>query len=363
MHAGARSGLVPGTVPLPAGGRAPPRRVSFANWPGYIDRDPAAPSRFPTLAGFTRRTGITVDYSEPITGNEQFFSSIGVPLAMRQNPGYDLVVLSDWMVDQFIGLGWARELDPRAVPHAANLLPALRESPLAGVLGYSLPWQGGLTGIGYNMAVTGRPIRGMRDLLTAPDLRGRVSLVLDMRDDIGLILLDHGHDPACFSDSEFDLALETLNRAVQAGQIRTVTNTYRDALIRGDIAACVAWAGDLLQEGRRHPELRFTLPEAGGMLWTDNMMILEPAPNPGEAEQLMDYYYEPEVAARLAVSQLFICPVAGAEAWTGEAAPALAGQDYVFPPPELLASAHSFQRLTPVQNSIRAEQFSSVIGL
>ena len=356
----ARSGLKPGTGPLPGDEPAPPRRVSFANWPGYIDRDPADPSRYPTLAGFSRRSGVAVDYSEPITGNEQFFTSIGVPLAMGQNPGYDLVVLSDWMVDQFAGLGWARELDPQALPHAVNLLPALRKSPLASVLGYSLPWQGGLTGIGYNLAATGRPIRGMRDLLTAPDLRGRVSLVRDMRDNIGLILLEHGHDPACFSDTEFDLALEALNRAVQAGQIRTVTNSYRDALVRGDIAACVAWAGDLLQDGRRHPGLRFTLPEAGGLLWTDNMMILEPAPHPREAEQLMDYYYEPGVAARLAASQLFICPVAGADEWAG---PAPAGREYVFPPPEVLASAHYFKRLTPVQNSIRTEQFSSVIGL
>ena len=360
MHARARSGLTPGAGPLPAGRRAAPRRLSFANWPGYIDRDPADPYRYPTLAGFTSRSGIEVDYSEPIAGNEQFFSSIGVPLAMGQNPGFDIVVLSDWMVDQFIGLGWAHELDPRAVPHAANLLPCLRESPLAGVLGYSLPWQAGLTGIGYNLAATGRPVRDMRDLLTAPDLRGRVSLVMDMRDDIGLILLDQGHDPACFSDAEFDLALETLNRAVQAGQIRTVTNSYRDALVRGDVAACVAWAGDLLDLARHHPQLRFTLPGPGGLLWTDNMMIVEPAPHPREAQQLMDYYYEPEVAARLAASQLFICPVAGAEAWIS---PGLAGQEYVFPEPEVLASARCFKRLTPVQNSIRTEQFSSVIGL
>ncbi len=90
------------------------------------------------------------------------------------------------------------------------------------------------------------------------------------------------------------------------------------------------------------------------------MMILAPAQHPAEAEQLMDYYYEPEVAARLAASQLFICPAAGAEAWVG---PALASPEFVFPAPELLASAHCFKRLSPVQNSVHTEQFSSVIGL
>ena len=337
-------------------------RVRFANWPGYIDRDPAAPDRYPTLAGFTRRTGIAVDYSEPISGNERFFSSIGVPLAMGDNPGYDLVVLSDWMADQLARLGWARELSADAVPGAARLLPALRETTLAGVLDCSLPWQAGLTGIGYNLAATGRPVTGIGDLLTASDLRGRVGLVADMRDVMGLILLEHGYDPAAFTSAEFDLALEALRRAVQAGQIRTVTNSYQDALTRGELAACVAWAGDVLDLQQQDPNLGFTLP-SGGLLWTDNMVILAHAAHPEAAERLMDHYYQPDVAAQLAASLRFVCPVAGAEAAARRFAPALAREPYVFPPPALLAATHCFKRLTPVQNAICQERYSQVVGL
>jgi spermidine/putrescine transport system substrate-binding protein len=283
-----------------AAGPDPPAGISFANWPGYIDRDPADPQQSPTLAGFTRRTGITVRYSEPITG----------------------------------------------------------------LLGYSLPWQAGLTGIGYNLAATGRPVRSMTDLLTSPDLRGRVSLVTDMRDDMGLILLDQGHDPAAFSNAEFDLTLDILDRAVRAGQIRSVTNQYPDALDRGDdIAACVAWAGDLMALRRRNPAVHFVLPEAGGMLWTDNMMIPAHAQHAAEAQRLMDYYYEPPVAAQLATALLFICPVAGAEPWAGRLGAGLTGQQYVFPPRETLAAAHYFRQLTPVENSIYTERFTSVLGL
>jgi spermidine/putrescine transport system substrate-binding protein len=336
-------------------------RVSFANWPSYIDRDPADSGLRPTLAEFTRRTGIAVDYREPVTSNEQFFSSIGVPLAMGESPGYDLVVLSDWMVAQFTGLGWARKYQPEAVPNAANLLPALRDPAMADLHGYSLPWQGGLTGIGYNLAATGRPVTSMTDLLTAPDLRGRVSLVADMRDDMGLIMLSNGHDPGAFTNAEFDLAVEALYRAVTAGQIRTVTNNYLGGLDRGDIAACVGWAGDVLSQRPHNPDLRFVMPEAGGLLWTDDMMILAHAPHAQEAERLMDYYYEPEVAARLAASLSFICPVTGADAWASPPGPA--HRRWVFPPPEVLAQAHHFKRLTPVQNSVCAEKFSSAAGL
>lgn len=337
-------------------------RVSFANWPGYMDRDAADPARFPTLEAFTRGTGIAVDYSEPIIGNEYFFSSIGVPLAMGQSPGYDLVVLSDWVIAQFIGLGWARKLSPSAVPHAAGLLPALREGPTADLLAYSLPWEGGLTGIGYNLAATGRPVISMTDLLTAPDLRGRVTLVEDMRDNMGLIMLDHGHDPADFTNAEFDLAVEELADAVRRRQIRSVTNSYRDALGRGEIAACVAWTGDLLRLQRENPDVGFALPH-GGMLWSDNMMILAHAQHPAEAERLMDYYYQPDVAARLAAYMLFICPVAGAEERLGPEHPALVYEPYVFPPPEVMAAGHYFRRLTPVENSVCHEKFSSAIGL
>lgn len=341
----------------------PPGRVRFANWPAYIDEDAADPGRHPTLAEFTRLTGIDVDYSEPITGNERFFASIGVPLAMGDTPRYDLAVLTDWMVDQFIDLGWARELRPEAVPGARNLLPALRGGPLASVLGSSLPWQAGLTGIACNLAATGRAVSSITDLLTAPDLRGRVSLVADMRDDVGLVMLEHGHDPADFTDAQFDLALEVLDRAVRTGQISAVTNNYLDRLDRGEIAACVGWAGNVLGLRSSNPDIRFVLPETGGMLWTDNMVILSQAPNATEAERLMDYYYQPEVAARLAAALRFICPVAGAYAWSGQGEHALTDERYVFPPPQVFAAAHYFKRLTPVENSRYGDKFSAAAGL
>ena len=339
--------------------------ISFGNWPEYIDYDPDDHRLHPSLAEFTRRTGIAVDYSEPVTTNEHFFARVAVPQALGHSGGYDLVVVSDWLVGQFIGMGWARALRPEGIPHAENLLPALRVPPLDAVYGYSLPWQAGLTGIACNLAATGRAVTSVTDLLTAPDLRGRVSLTADMRDVMGLILLDQGHDPASFTNAEFDLALEVLAESVRAGQIRTVTNRYRAGLARGDIAACIGWSGDVLSVARSHPQVRFAIPDAGALLWTDNLMIPAHAQHPAEAERLIDYYYQPEVAARLAVSLMFICPVEGAAEAVPSTGLRLSGdqQRHMFPPPEVLAASRCFRMLTPVQNSVYTDRYISTVGL
>jgi spermidine/putrescine transport system substrate-binding protein len=339
------------------------REIIFANWPGYIDTDPAGPVRHPSLAEFTRRFGVAVRYREPIGSNEQFFTQIGVPLAMGRPCGYDLIVLTDWLADQLLGLGWVSEIPAGAVPNSANLLPALLASPLASVFRHALPWQAGFTGIGYNAAATGRAVTSITDLLTAPDLHGRVTLAADMRDVVGLVLLEQGHDPAAFTDAQFDLAVEVLDRACRSGQIRAVTNQYQAGLDRGDIAACVAWAGDVLVAQRHNPAVRFVLPEAGGMLWADTMLVPAHAEHPREAWQLMGYYYEPEVAARVAADRLFLCPVAGAEEALRVTGRRLPGAEYVFPPPALLSRGHYFARLTPVRSAVYTERFTSAVGL
>src|SRR6266700_173671 len=148
---------VPATRALPDRSRAE-RVVRFGNWVQYVDRAGGDARRHPTLAEFTRRTGIQVAYSEPITGNEQFFGEIGIALAMDRYTGYDLIVLTDWMVAQLIEFGWAERLSQLLVPGASRLLPQFRDWPVPDVRRFSLPWQGGFTGIAYNAKLTGRPV-------------------------------------------------------------------------------------------------------------------------------------------------------------------------------------------------------------
>jgi spermidine/putrescine transport system substrate-binding protein len=341
------------------------RMVLFANWPGYADESPGHPRWHPTLTEFSSETGISVRYSEPISGNEEFFGRIGTSLAVGEPSGYDLVVLSDWMLPQLIELGWAELLSPALIPGGARLLPRFRNWPVPDVRRYSLPWQAGFTGIAYNERVTGRRVTSMTDLLTSPDLRGRVSLVADMRDVMGLVMLDQGIDPGSFSHHDFNAALGTLARAVEAGQIHQVTNYYVADLAEGRVAAAIAWAGDVLfaQQHERRPYIRFTWPHGGGMLWTDNMVIPALARHRANAERLMNYYYRPDVAAQLSAYVYYLCPVQGTEAAIRRTDPWLAEQPFVFPAPALMDTGHLFKILTAQQSAAYTSAYQSVVGL
>ena len=337
--------------------------VRFANWSEYVDTVPGNPPRHPTLEEFTRRTGIVVDYSEPITADEQFVGQIGISLAMGWAPGYDLVVLSDWVVAELIQLGWAQPLSPALLPNGSRLLPQFRDWPVPDVRRYSLPWQCGFTGIVYNLAVTHRPVTSMNDLLTSPDLHGKVSLPTDYQDVMALVMLGIGIDPATFTDREFGAALAVLSRAVQAGQITMVTNYYGPDLLKGTIAASVGWAGDVLYFREQNPDIYFTWPKAGGYIWSDNMVIPARARHTENAERLMNFYYEPDIAAQLSKYERYMCPVLGTQDAMRRLDPGLADEKYIFPTPGLLDSGHFFKILTPQQNSGYTARYQSTVGL
>ena len=337
------------------------RVVRFANWIREIDTSPSG--GHPTLAEFTRQTGIRVDYNGFIADDNEAIGMIGMALAAGQDPGYDLVVLGDWVLAQFIERGWAAELSPGLLTQAWRMEPRFRDWPVPDLQRYALPWVAGFTGIGYNVKLTRRPVTSMTDLLTAPDLHGRVSLTAEMRDVIGLILLDQGSDPADFSAAEFRAATAMLQRAVNAGQIRLVTDNYLPFLVKGTVAAGVVWGGDILGSQTVNPALKFTWPKGGGMLWTDNMMIPARTPVRTNAERLMNFYYQPHVAAQLAAWMQYICPVRGTRAAMQQLDPTLAGAEQIFPSDALLESGHYFKILNRAQISSYTTAFQTAVGL
>jgi spermidine/putrescine transport system substrate-binding protein len=360
----AAPGLPPAPVRAAATDQSRTRKtVRFANWIREIDT--TATGAHPTLDEFTAATGITVDYNGFIADANQAIGVIGIALAAGQDPGWDLVVMADWVLAQFIDNGWAAELSPHQLTQAWRLEPRFRDWPVPGLRRYSLPWVGGFTGIGYNLTQTRRPITSMTDLLTAPDLRGKVSLVAEMRDVMGLILLDQGADPADFTPAEFRAAITMLQNAVTAGQVRIVTDNYLPYLLnpRNPVAAGVVWGGDILASHPTNPGLRFTWPHGGGMLWTDNMMIPALTPVHHNAEQLMNFYYQPHIAAQLAAWMQYICPVHGTKTAMRQLSPALATASQIFPTPALLQSGHYFKILNKTQITTYTTAFQTTVGL
>ena len=335
--------------------------LNFNNWPLYIDQikgDQKAPGT--TMAQFQEETGIEVAYTEPINDNEEYFAKIRPTLAAGRDLGVDCFVLTDWMASNLINLGWLEELDKSNIPNFDNLTATLKSPTFDPERTYSLPWQSGVTGIAYNAALTD-PVTSINDLLTNPDLNGAITVLKEMRDTMGLILLDQGADPADFDADQWSSAIAALEAAKDSGQIRQFTgNNYAGPLDKGDIKACMAWSGDVIQLQFGNPDIKFVIPEAGGMLWSDNMLIPNQAQHKENAEIWMNYYYDPKVAAKLAAWVNYICQVDGAQAEMEKLDPDLANNGLIFPTAKDYEQLSIFRALSDEEQTQFSEEFQSV---
>ena len=244
----------------------------FANWPLYIDSEKG--NKRPSLDQFTAETGVNVRYIEEVNDNEEWFGKFQAQLSQGQDIGRDLTVLTDWMAARMVRLGYVQKKDKSAIPNESNLVSTLQHPTWDPDRTYSLPWQSGMTGIAYNKKETS-PVTSIEQLLTDPALKGKVTCLTEMPDCMGLVMQSNGDDPTKVDPAAFDKAIGTLQDAVDSGQIRRFTgNDYGDDLSSGNVAAAMAWSGDVVQLQLDNPDLEFVLPDAGGMIWTDNMARL-----------------------------------------------------------------------------------------
>jgi spermidine/putrescine transport system substrate-binding protein len=341
------------------------RVLTFSNWPLYIDVDDHNKKKRPTLDRFERQSGIRVRYIEDINDNNEFYGKIKPQLAAGQSTGRDLVVLTDWMVGRIIRQGWAQPLDPAHLPHAVtNLEDRYRMSPHDPGNRYSYPWQGVAAGVAYNKKATGgRKITSVSQLLDDESLKGKVTMLTEMRDTMGMTLLDMGKNPVKFTADDFQAALARIQKAVDRRQLRRFTgNDYIDGLSSGDIAACVAWSGDIVQLQFDNPDVEFAVPDAGYVYGADELMVPAKARHRANAEALIDYYYQPEVAAELAAWVNFICPVTGAKAELAKTDEELANNPLIFPDEKTIAAGYNFRQLSPEEESEFEDSFAKLIG-
>lgn len=360
-----------GTGGTPAAGPSGPvedrsdeeKQVRWANWTLYLDYDEDA-GTYPTLERFTEQTGIEVTYAEDIEDNDAYFGKVQGQLANGQDIGQDIVTLTDWMAGRLIRLGYTQELDQANIPNAANLLADLRDVSFDPGRAHSLTWQSGFGGVAWSTSAVPGGIRTVSDLW-APELKGRVEVLSEMRDTVGLIMLEQGVDVAGdWGDDEFFAALDVLEEQITSGQIRQVKgNSYVEDLVSGDALAVIGWSGDITSLNAENGEgWEFALPEAGGTLWSDNLMIPVGSPHKANAEALMDYYYDPAVAAEVAAYVSYICPVEGAREAMEQIDPALAENPLIFPDDAWLSRSSVFRALDPEEETRYNDAFQTVIG-
>lgn len=337
--------------------------VNWSNWPSYLDINDETGER-PTLLAFQEQTGINVTYTEDVNDNNEFFAKVRTQLEQGQPIDRDIVVLTDWMAALWISSGYAQKFNKAEIPNEANLVPKYLDVSFDPGREYSLPWQSGFGGLGYNKAALksalGVDAITTLDQLFDPKLKGKITVLSEMRDTMGCIMAWQGNDPSNFTKEQFEQAIEALAQQVDSGQIRQVTgNDYIGALEKGDVVAVIGWSGDLFALG---DEFGFGLPESGGMLWTDNMLIPALASHKKNAEKLMNYYYDPVVAAKVAAYVNYICPVQGAQEAMLEIDPALAESPWIFPNTEILDKSYVFMELTIEQDAEYQRLFQTAIG-
>ncbi|HMD11665.1 MAG TPA: spermidine/putrescine ABC transporter substrate-binding protein [Marmoricola sp.] len=338
--------------------------VRWANWPAYLDYDEKT-KKYPTLEKFQQQTGIKATYAEDIDDNDSYYGKIQGQLKNGDDIGKDVITMTDWMAGRLIRQGYVQKLDKANIPNAKNLNPKLQNVDFDPGRAHSLTWQSGYAGIGYRKDKVGRELKTLDDLW-APDLKGKIVVLSEMRDTVGLIMLSQGVDISKeFTEDQFNAALDVLQKQVDSGQIRQVKgNSYLEDLRSGNAIAAIAWSGDILlaQFEEEDPNYTFTLPDTGGTLWSDNLMVPIGSPHKTNAEKLFNFYYEPAIAAEVAAYVNYICPVEGAKAEMEKIDPSLVDSPLIFPTAEDLANVKVFHSLTPDEETTYSEAFQKVIG-
>jgi len=332
----------------------------ISSFPLYID--PSRPDAPGSVERFQRDTGIRLRYGEDVNDVRQFFARIRPALAAGQTLPQDLVVLTAWMATRLIQLGWVEPLPFERIPNARNLISSLRKPSWDPEQRFSLPWQSGIAGIAYNIKATGRELRSIDDLFD-PALKGRVSALLEMRDTMGLLMLADGKDVNRPSWSDAQPSFDRLERARRDGQIRRFTgNDYQNDLLAGNLAACIGWSGDVAQLALEQPDLRFVVPESGGILWADVMLMPKGARHPNAAARWMNWVYDPPQAARIAAAVQYISPVEGVQQILAKdpATAALANNPLMFPDPAKQQRLHVFGPLSEAEEARWDERFARI---
>ena len=345
----------------------PSGNLVFANWPLYIDKERRGGEVVrPSLLKFTKDTGIAVEYKEVINDNAEFFGTIQPALEAGQPTGYDIIVITNgFTLDKLIQLDYLVELDHDKLPtyekYAADKYKNTSYDPGNR---FTIPWQSGITGIGYNPELTGREITSFQDLLD-PAFKGKVGMFGDNQDPPNLALLGIGIDPAESTPEDWRKAADVLIQQRDDGILRQYYNqNYTKALQSGDVALTMAWSGDIFQLQQDTPELRFVVPEEGGLLWTDNMCIPQKAEHPVDAITYMDYVYKPEIAAMIAAWVWYITPVPAAQDIMLEDAKKpgnkwlkpVANSPLIFPTDDIYNNTHAYKSLTPEEE----EEWNSI---
>jgi spermidine/putrescine transport system substrate-binding protein len=346
----------PSTAASPTPLPSPTGPLKFANWPAYIDLTGKAydtgeytPGSSPTIEQFKKKYNIAVDYEEKVEDNKTFYATIQPQFQAGSPTGWDLIVITDWLAAKVISKGWAEKIDHGNVPNAtANLVDALKNQVWDPGNDYHFPWQSGMTGIGFNTKVLKSANipepKSLKDLYAIDSKK--VSFLTESRDTFGLGLLKLGKaaDPSSPTIADDLQAVhDDIKPLVEKGLI-FADNSYLKNFAAKKTWAAMVWSGDLASSGTEGDT--FQVPDEGVMIWTDNMVIPKGAVNKYTAELMINFVYDPKIAAQIEDYVYYVCPVKGADVEIKKLDPGAESNPLIFPTADIQAKYHNFQFLS-----------------
>ena len=348
---GERGGERPTTANHP---KEPFDEVVVSNWTLYIEPK--------VLKDFRAETGAKVKYIEDVNDNQEFFGKVRQPLQQDRGIGRDIVVLTDWMAGRWVRLDYVEPIDKRNVPNEVNLRDNLRNVPFDKGRRFTLPWQSGMTAIGYDSKQTGGDVTSLEQFFD-DRYKGKVTMLGDARDAASMVLFMQGKRPDQASLDDVLAAIEFIDEKNRAGHIRRFTgNDYTKDLASGNIAMAQAYSGDVIQLQAKNAALKFAIPEQGAILWSDNMMIPQKPRTAYGAEVFMNYVYDPEVAAKIAAYVNYVTPVKGTQDILAKTDPKLAEDPLIFPTSDDVARLSGYPNLSVEEEEEMNRAFEQVVG-
>jgi spermidine/putrescine transport system substrate-binding protein len=338
--------------------------VRWGNWPLYLDYDETT-KKYPTLDKFSEQTGITAEYFEDYNDNDEFYGKVQAQLKLGEDIGYDVVTPTDWMAARWIRLGYTQKFDAANIPNKSNILDSLASPSFDPNREQSLTWQGIMAGFGWNTEKNPKGINTLEELF-APQNKGKIVVLSEMRDTIGIILLAQGVNLQTVTEDQYMNAVDYMAKQISDGWIRGVKgNEYAEDLTSGDATAVIGWSGDMfILKAENEGKFDFAIPESGGTISGDNMMIPSTVSAEGKAnaEKLINFYYDPAIAAEVAAYVNYVCPVKGAQAEMEKIAPELASSPFIFPDDAMSKRLNVFRSLTPAEETSWTEAFQKAAG-
>jgi spermidine/putrescine transport system substrate-binding protein len=266
--------------------------LSVYNWSTYVAED--------TISNFEALCGVRVIY-DVFENNEALLARL-----RTGNPGYDIIVPTDYMVSIMISEDRLLPLDKSMIPNFANLVPELIDQAFDPGNVYSVPYQWGTQGFGYNIERTGESITSWEQFFA---YEGPVAWLDDMRATIGTALLLLGYDPNSENPDEIREAAQYLI-ARGSNVVAIAPDDGQAYLERGEVDVVIEYSGDIFQlmADCECETFGYAIPEEGGVVWMDNLAIPVGAPNVALAHVFIDYILDPQVGADISNYTAFATP-------------------------------------------------------